>query len=190
MLGGYKAAAADKNEVVFRAEPAASYRAKQTSGGVTVAAEPYTAAEKVKVAFGKTDPNRHGVMPVLVVIQNDSPTAIRIGELKVEYLGPDRSRVMATPAADVKYLTGPQKPKVMSGPTGIPKVLKRKKNPLDTWEIEGRAFSAKMIPPGESASGFFYFEARHLPGSRLYLAGLSEAGTGKELFYFEIPLAD
>ena len=100
-LGGYKAAAADRN-TPFRPEPAASYRAKQTSGGVTVAAQAFTSSEQVKTAFGKTDPNRHGVLPVLVVIQNESGKAIRVGDLKVEYLGPDRSRVGATPAPDVK----------------------------------------------------------------------------------------
>ena len=76
----------------------------------------------------------------------------------------------------------------MTGPTGTPKVIRNKKNPLDSWEIEGRAFAAKMIPPGQSASGFFYFQTDYQKGARLYLTGLSEADTGTELFYYEIPM--
>jgi hypothetical protein len=77
---------------------------------------------------------------------------------------------------------------VITGPGGKPKIL-AKKNPLDAWEIEGRAFAAKMLPPGQSASGFFYFRTGLQHGATIYLNGLTEAATGKELFYFEIPLS-
>ena len=52
---------------------------------------------------------------------------------------------------------------------------------------EGRAFAAKMLPPGESASGFFYFQVPHRAGSVLYITGIREASTRRELFYIEIP---
>src|ERR671930_539509 len=77
----------------------------------------------------------------------------------------------------------PFRPGVVTGPGGIPKVLKTKKNPLGAWEIEGRAFAATMLPPGQSASGFFYFQTTLLHGSTIYLSGLSEAATGRELLY-------
>jgi len=179
-------ALAEKDQPAFKAAPAASYAAHQTNAKVTIGADVITNDEKAKPAFGKNNPYNRGVLPILVVIQNDSPKALRAERLKVEYLGPTGSRVAATPASEVKYLQGPRKPKMLPGPTG-PKVLKGK-NPLAAWEIEGRAFAARMIPAGESASGFFYFETRHQPGARLYLTGLSEADTGTELFYFEIPL--
>ncbi len=177
------AVAADK-DVKFTARPADSYAARQSNAQVTVGVEPFVNDEQARTAFGKNNPYKYGVLPVLVVIQNDSGKALRADRLKLEYIG-RHDRVEATPAAEVKFLTAPRRPQVMSGPTGAPKVLKRK-NPLDTWEIEGRAFAAKMIPPGQSASGFFYFQTVHQKGSRLYLSGLSEADTGKELFYFEI----
>ena len=66
--------------------------------------------------------------------------------------------------------------------------VSRDKNPLNAWEIEGRAFSAEMIPPGNSAYGFLYFQTGIQKGSTLYLSGLKEAGTGQELLFFEIPL--
>ena len=58
------------------------------------------------------------------------------------------------------------------------------------WEIEGRAFAAQMLPPGQIASGFFYFQTEHERPARLrhhLPERLTEAGTGKEIFYFEIP---
>jgi hypothetical protein len=76
---------------------------------------------------------------------------------------------------------------VITGPGGKPKIL-AKKNPLDAWEIEGRAFAAKMLPAGQSASGFLYFRTGLQRGATIYLNGLTEAATGKELFYFEISL--
>ena len=94
----------------------------------------------------------------------------------------------ATPAQEVRYLRGPDRPKMIPGPTGQIKIGKGKKNPLDAWEIEGRAFTAKMLAPGQTASGFFYFQTAGQRGSTIYLNGLAEAATGKELLYFEIPL--
>jgi hypothetical protein len=127
---------------------------------------------------------------VLVVIQNDSDKAIRLDRLKVEYAGPNHDRVEATPAKDVRYLRPPQRPSAIEGPAGKVKVLKTKKNPLEAWEIEGRAMSAQMLPPGQSASGFFYFQTSLQPNATLYLNGLYEAATGKEILYFELPLKE
>ncbi|HWB84572.1 MAG TPA: hypothetical protein VG675_10560 [Bryobacteraceae bacterium] len=178
--------AADK-DASFHVGPAAGYPHRQTSAKVTIAADPYVTPEKAKMAFGKVDPYRLGVLPVLVVMQNDSDKVIRLDQIKAEYVGPNRDRVDATPAGEVRYLNGPRRPDVVVGPTG-PKVGRSKKNPLNEWEIEGRAFAAKMLPPGQSASGFFYFQTGLQHGATLYLTGLSEARTGQELFYFEIPL--
>ena len=178
---------ADK-ETPFKAQPAASYPAHQTNQQITIGADPYTNTDKLKTAFGKLDPNEHGVLPVLVVIQNDSERAVRLTGMKVEYLGPNRERVEATPAKEVRYLRPPQRPNMMPGPGSGVKVLKPKKNPLDAWEIEGRAFAAQMLPAGNTASGFFYFQTPLQPRATLYVSGLADAGTGKELLYFEIPL--
>jgi hypothetical protein len=54
--------------------------------------------------------------------------------------------------------------------------------------FDERAFVAKMIPPGDSAYGFFYYQTGHRRGSQLYIRGLREAQTGNELFFFEIPM--
>jgi hypothetical protein len=179
--------AADK-QPPFRPAPAGSYASKQTNDQVTVGVDAYSSGDKLKAAFGKLDPNQHGVLPVLVVIQNDSAKALRLDGLRAAYNGAGGNRVEATPSQEVRYLRGPDRPKMIPGPTGQIKIGKGKKNPLDAWEIEGRAFTAKMLAPGHTASGFFYFQTVLQRGSSIYLNGLAEAATGKELLYFEIPL--
>jgi hypothetical protein len=182
------ALAADKEPPAFRAEPAASYPHHQTNDKVTIAVDPFVSGEKVQAAFGKLNPYSFGVLPVLVVIQNDGEKAIRLDSVHAVYTGPQGDKVDATPASEVKYLRGPRRPDVVPGPTGGVKVGKGKKNPLAAWEIEGRAFAAKMLPASQAASGFFYFQTGLQRGATLYLSGLADAKSGQELFYFEIPL--
>ncbi len=180
--------AADK-DAPFRPAPAESYAHRQTNAQVTIGVDPYVSTAKLKSAFGKLDPNEYGVLPVLVVIQNDSSKTIRLDNLVVRYMGPGGVKIEATPARDVKYLQPPRQPPVIGGPAGKVKVLAARKNPLNAPEIETRAFHAQMLAPGRDANGFFYFQTSLQPGSTIYLSGLAEAGPdGKELFYFEIPL--
>ena len=178
--------AADK-ETPFRAAPAASYEHRQTNGKITIAVDSYQPEEKMKTAFGKLKLNDYDIWPVLLVIQNDSDKSIRLDRMKVDLTGPSRNRVEATPARDVRYANGPGRPPVLVGPKG-PVAGKPKKNPLDAWEIDGRAFAAQVLPPGQSAYGFFYFHTESRSATGVYVSGLYEAGSGNELFYFEIPL--
>jgi hypothetical protein len=181
------ALAADKP--TFQVKPVDQYSDKQTNDGVTIAAEVFTTDDQAKTAFGKLNPWSHNILPVLVVLRNDSPNAVRVEKLHFEYELPDHSKVDAIPASDVKYSKGPNRPKMAVGPLGGIKVG-GSKNPLNIPEIEVRAFSAKMIPPGETASGFVYFETDVTSaGALLYITGLQNASTGKDLYYFEIPLS-
>jgi hypothetical protein len=180
--------AGEKERPKFTPGTATSYETRQTISNVTVAAVPYATEGMVAQAFGKVNPNREGVLPILVVIQNDTGQTLALDRLKVELVSADRERVLATPAADLKYLGGAERPKVVTGPLPGSPHISKKKNPLAAWEIEGRAFSARVLAPKDSANGFFYFRAPYYPGSTLYLTGLRDAASGKEFFYFEIPL--
>jgi hypothetical protein len=181
--------AVDKDKGRFAPGPASSYAGHQTQEGITIAAVPYVTEEQAKSAFGKVNPYEHGILPVLVIIENGSGRALRL-DLKVQFVDPDNRHLDAFPADDVIYYQGVKKPPHIGPSTSLPIPLPRsnKKGPLNTPEIVNRAFSVKLIPNGESAYGFFYFEADNYPGSMLYLNGLSDASTGKEHFYFDLPL--
>ncbi len=182
--------AVDKDKGQFKPGPASSYDSKQTNNGVTIAAVAYDSPELARQAFGKMNPYQYGVLPVLLVIQNDSGKTIQLQRMSVEYIDADRTRVESTPARDVPYLAvAPKKPKVIDTPIpGVSVSSRAKKGPLSGWEIEGRSFAPRMLPPGESANGFFYFQTGHRKGGKLYVTGLQEAPSGNELLYFEIPL--
>jgi hypothetical protein len=47
-----------------------------------------------------------------------------------------------------------------------------------------------VLPAGNSANGFVYFQTPLQRGSTIYLSGIVEVATGKELLYFEIPIGD
>jgi hypothetical protein len=185
-----KALPGSKDEPKFTPGAAASYASHQTSEKVTIGVLPYFNDEDTRPVFGKHNPYTYGVLPVLVVIQNESAKTIKVQSLEAVWVGPNRDRVEATPAKDVRYLTAPRRPNALPGPPGMPPKVIGHKNPLDTWEIEGRAFAAQVLPPGQSASGFFYFQTGYQRGASLYLSGLREAESGRELLYFEIPIVE
>jgi len=183
------AVAADKDKGRFVPGPASSYAGHQTQEGITIAAVPYITEEQAKSAFGKVNPYEHGILPVLVIIENRSGSALRLN-MKVQFVDPENHHLDAYPAADLIYYQGVKKPPHIGPPTVllIPLPRSHKKGPLNTPEITNRALSVTLLPNSETVYGFFYFEAEYTPGSLLYLNGLSNASTGKPYFYFDLPL--
>lgn len=179
---------ADNEKSKFEVKPASAYPHHQTSEKVTIAAEPMETDEQTHEAFGKINPYRYGVLPVLLVIQNDGPDAIKVDRIKLMYSLPDGTRIEATPAQDVRFIHGTQAPNRLPGPAGGITIKRTPKNPLAEWEIEGRAFAAKMVPAGQSASGFVYFQVpQSSAAASVYISGLEDPVSGKELYFFEIP---
>ena len=167
----------------FDPPPPESFKNHQTVSQVMAAASAFETEEQARPAFGKVNPYRYGALPVLVVIRNDGKDAVSLDRMRVEYVGPDHQKISDTPANELRYLQRLRSP----DSSGMPKI-KAAKQPLAEWEIEGRAFAARILPPGASASGFFYFQTGHRSNSSLVLSGLRNAKTGEELFYFELPL--
>ena len=89
--------AADK-DIAFSAKPVSAYPARQANDKVTIAAVPFDTDALAQSAFGKSNPNRFGVLPMLIVIQNDGSQSIQLENIRVEYMTPDRKHVEATPA--------------------------------------------------------------------------------------------
>jgi len=181
------AGAADKDKSRFAPAPASSFPGHQTLEKITIAAIPYVTEEQVHLAFDKPNPNKYGVLPVLVVMENGTGKALRL-DLRAQYIDVDSRHIDATPVDDVLYIGGSDRPPKMPGSNPLPFPRRAKHGPLNTPEISGRAFAVRMLPVGESANGFFYFQTGYHPGSRLYLTGIKDAATGKDYFYFDLPL--
>ena len=179
----------------FTTRAADKYPAKQAQADVVVAVKPYRAEKDVKAAFGKAKPYKYGVLPVLAVITNRSDHALSLSDLKVRFITADREGLEPIPPEELAYLKLDTKPK--KRPPYLPPIpgVWRggvKKGPLAKPEFEQRAFKAPVVPPKSSVSGFFYYLTGNLPdpvpGSAIYLSGVKDLNTGRELFYFEISL--
>lgn len=140
----------------------------------------------MKTVFGKMKLSEFGVLPVLLVMKNESGKALRVSEMEVSYVTPERREVTATPASEVRFIDTPRKPKIGPSPNPLPQ--RKWKSKLSGPEVESNGFAAKMLPAGDSAHGFVYFQIAHRKGSKVYIRGISEAQSGKELLFFEIPL--
>ena len=178
------------DEKPFQAGKASEY-AHQMSEQVLVGAKAFDNADLTAEAFGrKTDLLKYGVLPVLVVIENKRARSISLENLNVSLVGSDGRHVAAVSPDDIPFIgvDGRRKPKTPGVGVSLPMPLPKKKNPLGGPEIVVRAFAARMLPPGDSTSGFFYFEAQAEVGDSIYLSGMRDALSGKEILYFEFPL--
>ena len=72
----------DKDKVRFSPGPASSYAGHQTMDKITLAAVPFLNEDQVRTAFGKVNPYKYGVLPVLVILENATGKALRL-----DYLG-------------------------------------------------------------------------------------------------------
>lgn len=171
----------------FKPGPAASYP-HQTSGPVTIGAKPFNKEELTESAFGKKiDLLKYGVLPILVVVENKGKEPVDLQSLEVNLVASDGRHATAVSPDDLVHLGSPAKrPGIKQTPIPMPK----KKNPMNSPEIVMRSFSARMLPAGDSASGFFYFEAKSERGDKLYVNGIREARSGKDIMYFEFPLEE
>lgn len=159
--------------------------AHQENDQVTLGAKAFVASEETKQVFGKkVDLNRYGVLPVLLVIKDGRKQALDLSSLRVKLVPGEGRSVVPLEPGDVAAIANPAKPPGVT-PSRIPH---SHKNPLDSLSIVERAFVARIVPAGDQASGFFYFQAQPKPGMKLLVQGVYERPSGKEIMYFEIPL--
>ena len=101
-FGGFNGG--DKEHAKFEPLPVDQYPNHQTENGVTLASLPYETKQQAEPAFGKVNPYEYGVLPILLVIRNNSKAAIRVDRIHVQYMWPDRTKIDPTPPRDVKYI--------------------------------------------------------------------------------------
>ena len=170
----------------FKTLPADSYPSHQNVGKMKLAAVKYESDEETRMAFGKVNPNEYGILPVYLILENTGDQTLLLDKMRVTYQY-SGNEVMPTPAQDLAFAIGPKRPS--NNPKyPLPIPLPAKKNPLNAVELQTRAFAAKTMLRGENAAGFFYFETRHHRNAIIYVTGVREALTNKELFYAEVPL--
>lgn len=173
------------NQAVLRPAEASTYAAHDAHEGVTIAAEPYdlNQSEKVKTAFGKSDPRESAILPVYVVISNHTREALQFAALSFSFEDPAGRKA--------RHISGEDAQQRMRG--GVAFDGRKVKTPKkQTSEVTGQELLVRMLPPGDTVGGFIYLDGapRTASGSVLYVNGLKWASSGKELFFFEIHFSE
>ena len=179
----------DKTAQPFRPAPASAWPSHQTIGDITFAAVRYESDADTRPLFGKVNLNEHGVLPVLLIIDNKGNQNLLLDMMRVEFNATGGIRLEPTPPRDLPYLIAPKNPvNRPSLPSPIPLPSRKKGNALSQVELDSRAWGAKSLLPGESTHGFFYFQTAWRRSSYLYISDIREARTLKEVFFAEVPM--
>ena len=176
------------------AQAAIAYPAHDTheKEHVTIAAEPFDTRQKGE--FFRIDYAGHSIMPVRLVIQNDSDTPLDLDQARMQYIAADGTKLpAATPEElnrrlfrfqDIKQRRVPGTP-IQYRPTPVDKKI------LD--DDKDFSFAQTVIPPHSSASGFLFYDVKDLDepvlkGAELYVKMIHiKDGKNTELFGFSVP---
>lgn len=187
------AAAAKKASPPVQA--ATKYPAKDTheKEHVTIAAEPFET--RAKGEFFRNDYAGHSILPVRIVIQNDSDAPLDLNQARMQFIAGDGTKLpAATPDElnrrlfrfnDIKQKRIPGTP-ITYRPTPVDKKILE--------DDKDFSFSQTVIPPHTSASGFLFYDIKDiddspLRGAELYVKMIhaKDAGKDNELFGFSVP---
>ena len=175
-----------------KTKPAAAYPAHDyhSNEKVTVGLDPYNTPEKTKIFV--VNYRELDLLPVLMVITNDSDSPVSLTDMKAQLVTADGTKLSPATEDDVyrrvshPNASGARVP--LPFPTGG-----RVKGGVKTkeWtEITNAQFKAKAVEPHGSQAGFLFFDISDvqnpLRGATFYLTRVHDA-SGNDLMYFEVP---
>ena len=173
-------------------KPAFSYPAHDHHGNenVTVALDAYNTPAKAgifTVHYAEND-----LLPVLVVMTNDSEQPVQLSEMKAELVTADRTKL--TPMDEDDIFRRLSHPKASGTRYPVPFPTKKAKSGVDSKsrdEVQSALFRARAVEPRSTQAGFMFFDVSDLSnplrGANFYLTGVRDT-SGHELMYFEVSL--
>jgi hypothetical protein len=175
-------------------QPATSFAAVEVHDKekVAIAAEPYDTKERE--AIFRVDYLSHGVMPVRLIVTNNSDRPISLRDARILFQTHAGDRIQAAEPEDVERLMtrkereGGKIP--MPGP--IPSIhMKPKASNKDVEaDFDEFEYGALVVEAHTTRAGFLFYDVSQLDdplkGAKLHLHKLRDAD-GNELFFFEIP---
>jgi hypothetical protein len=175
-------------------QPATDFAAVEVHADekLAIAAEPYDTKEKMTIF--RVDYISHGVMPIRLIVSNNSDRPISLRDARILYVTPTGDRIQASEPEDVERLMtrkereGSKIP--MPGPIPAIKLKPKASDKEIEQDFDTFEFQALVVEPHTTRAGFLFYDVsgltRPLQGSLLNLHTIKDAD-GKELFYFEIP---
>ena len=172
-----------------------SYPARtfDTQEHVTIAADPYDMPDKAAVFAA--DYANAGLLPVRIIVSNDSDAPITLNNLKIEMVTNMRDKLEPQRPQDIMRKlsrTDSRPDERREIPLPIPHRKPKKAVKEDVQdEIERSQFLARAVEAHSTQSGFVFFDVaglrNPLAGANLYLTGIRNS-KGDEMIYFEIPM--
>jgi hypothetical protein len=175
-------------------QPATAFPAVEVHGDekVAIAAEPYDTKEKESIF--RVDYLGHGVMPVRLIVTNNSNRPISLRDARILFMTAAGDKIQAAEPEDVERLMtrSEREGKKIPMPGPIPAIkLKPKASNRDIeQDFDTFEYAALVVEPHTTRAGFLFYDVSQLDnplqGAKLHLHKLRNAD-GDELFYFEIP---
>ena len=174
------------------AEKAITYPAhdEHKDEGVTVAADPYDMPDKASIFV--INYRDLGVLPIFVIVTNDTDQPISLAGMKGQLVTSDRTKISPSDSDDIYRRVS--RPNRSTNPYPLPIPRTKVKGAVSRQaadEIQNAAFNARAVEPHTTQAGFMFFDVGNmsapLAGAHLYLTGVRDA-KGDDLMYFEIPL--
>jgi hypothetical protein len=175
-------------------QPATTFAAVEVHDDekVAIAAEPYDTKEKESIF--RVDYLSHGVIPIRLIVTNNSDHPISLRDARILFLTAAGDKIQAAEPEDVERLMtqkerqGSKIP--MPGPIPAIKLKPKASNKEIEADFDTFEYQAIVVEPHSTRAGFLFYDVSELDhplkGAKLHLHKVRDAD-GKELFYFEIP---
>lgn len=188
-FAGYKS-------VKVKVEPANSYSFHQKQGSITIAADPYETKEKIKTAFDLKELEQMGIVPVHIIISNDSEDLIVISGQDINLLDSNNRSFEPLPVDEVvRAIVYKEGPRPSPGPSRLP-FPRGSGRRGDAFEIEtdltNKSLRDLRVAPTANAGAFVFFRLPNnqmrLSGYKVYIPEIRNLKTRQSLLFFEIDL--
>ena len=173
-------------------QPATDFAAVEVHADekLAIAAEPYDTKEKMELF--RVDYLSHGVLPVRLIVTNNSDHPISLRDARILFITKLQDRIQAADPEDVERLmTRKEKEgtKIPIGPVSIHRKGKATDKAIEQ-DFDTFEFQALVVEAHTTRAGFLFYDVsgltHPLQGALLNVHTVKDAD-GKELFYFEIP---
>jgi hypothetical protein len=163
-----------------------------------VSVDPYSDSTRAKEKFGKANPLEAGILPVEVLLRNETDQAVRIKldtiQLSVQSSNGGRQDIDSLSPVQVADLVahpgGTPEPKARRLP--VPLVSKDKKTQKLAEILQPLSLDSDVVPPKNTIHGFLFFNLSRdmslVGSSSLYIPDAVVIPTNQPLMFFEIPL--
>lgn len=182
------------------ADPA-SLPAHDSHQGLSIAADPYTSADRYKEKFGKHSPYDGGIVAIELFLRNDNDLPVRVNLKTMQLLigAPGEARQRLDPLSPEEVADRVlAKPKDPTPRFPVPRVGAPPRKHDKNWEefagtLRSAALGSDLLPPHATTHGSVYFDIdRHydwISNARFEIPDLAFMNDTKPLFFFEIDLA-